>query len=112
MIENNPRAEMCVWTYWVRPESEDEFKSLIEANWPTLKRLGFVNDDPHIVLRSSAEPPVYVEVFEWAPEGMGKAHEDPEVMAIWQAMSPLVEDRQDEKLIPGMTFPFFQRVTV
>lgn len=111
VIENNTEAEMCVWTYWVRPECEDDFRSLLKTNWPTLHRLGFVSEDPHMVLRSSEEPPVYVEIMEWAPLGLAGSHQNPEVMAIWQAMEPLVEVRQDKQLVPGMTFPFYRSVS-
>lgn len=111
MIENNTEVETCIWTYWVRPECEDEFRSLFAQNWPTMRRLGFVTEDPPTLLRSSEDPPVYVEIFNWTPGSLEPAHRHPEVLKVWEAMGPLVEDREDVKLIPGMTFPFYRPVS-
>ena len=108
MTDNNLDREVCVWTYWVRPDREDEFRTLLARNWPTLHRLGFVTDDPPLVLRSSEDPPVYVEIMTWEAEGMRPAHDHPDVIPIWEGFKPLVEERQDNRNVPGMTFPFFR----
>jgi hypothetical protein len=110
MTDNNTDRETCIWTYWVRPEAEDEFRPLLASHWPTLNRLGFVTDDPPLVFRSSQEPPVYVEIMTWEAGGMRPAHEHPDVIEIWEASKRLVEDRAESRNVPGMSFPFYRRV--
>lgn len=110
MTENNTAAEACIWTYWVRPEAEDAFVKLLRKNWPTLRRLGFVSDEPPLVFRSSDDPPVYVQIMTWEPEGMRPAHNHPDVIPIWEGMKRLVEERAEAHNVPGMAFPFFHRV--
>lgn len=110
MTDNNAENELCVWTYWVQPNREEEFEELLSHHWPTLRRLGFVTDDPPMVLRSVDNPPVYVEIFTWATEGMRPAHNHPDVIPIWEGLKSLVEDRDEARNVPGMTFPFYRRI--
>lgn len=110
MTENNYERETCIWTYWVRPEAEAAFQDLMFRHWPTLNRLGFVTDDAPILLRSTEDPPVYVEIMTWESEGMRPAHDHPDVISIWEAFKPLVEDRTEDRNVVGMTFPFFRHV--
>jgi len=99
-----------VWTYWVRPEAESEFVTLLNRHWPTLNRLGFVTDDRPVVYRSAEDPPVYVEIMTWEAAGMSPAHEHPDVIPIWERMKSLVEEREERNNVPGMSFPFYRRV--
>jgi hypothetical protein len=47
--------------------------------------------------------PVFYELFEWSdPEGPRRAHELPEVMAVWEPMGALCEARGGR---PPMEFP-------
>lgn len=112
MTENNAAREVCIWTYWVRPEAEEGFKALLARHWPTLRELGFVTDDSHMVFRSSDDPPVYVEIMTFEAGGMRPAHEHPDVIPIWEAMKPLVEDRAEDRTVPGMSFPFYRLAEV
>lgn len=99
-----------MWTYWVRPECEQEFRELLARNWSTLHQLGFVIDERPYVLRSADDPPVYVEVMSWQAGGMRPAHEHPDVIPIWEALKQLVQERQEDRNVPGMSFPFYRRV--
>jgi len=110
MTYNNEDRELCIWTYQVRPEAEQEFVGLLARNWPTLHDLGFVTDDPPTRLRSSQDPPVYVEIMTWEAAGMRPAHDHPDVIPIWEKMKALVEERAEDRNVPGMSFPFYQRV--
>jgi hypothetical protein len=110
MTNNHDEREICVWTYSVRPEVEEEFRALLATHWPTLRRLEFVTDEPPIVLRSGDEPPVYVEIVTWEAGGMRPAHEHPDVIPIWERFKALVEERQENHPVPGMSFPFYRRV--
>ncbi len=110
MTNNNVQRETCVWTYQVRPEAEEEFAALLAAHWPMLRRLELVTDEPPVVLRSSADPPVYVEIMTWEVGGMRPAHEHPDVIPIWERMKALVEEREEQRNVPGMSFPFYRRL--
>ncbi|NUR63550.1 MAG: hypothetical protein HOV87_33550 [Catenulispora sp.] len=110
MTNNNEQREICVWTYQVRPDAEEEFKALLAGHWPVLRRLEFVTDEPPVVLRSSSEPPVYVEIMTWEAGGMRPAHEHPDVIPIWERMKTLVEEREEHHNVPGMSFPFYHRL--
>jgi hypothetical protein len=110
MTDNNSGRETCIWTYWVQPEAEEEFRPLLARHWPTLNRLGFVTDDPALLFRSSDEPPGYVEIMTWEAGGMRPAHEHPDVIEIWETSKRLVEDRAESRAVPGMSFPFYRRV--
>jgi hypothetical protein len=77
----------------VRPEAEDDFARLLSGHWTMLHELGFVTGDRSLLLRSTAEPPTFVEIFTWVEGGFQMAHEHPDVLAIWERMDPLLEER-------------------
>lgn len=101
-----------MWTYWVQPDREADFRRLLSGHWPTLHRLGFVLDEEPTILRSVDDPPIYIEIFTWAPEGMRPAHNHPDVIPVWEGLKALVEDRNEDRNVPGMTFPFYRRITL
>jgi hypothetical protein len=94
---------MC--TYRVREGKEDAFIELLKKHWPTLNRLGLVTEERPQFFRGldQANKPYFVEIFSWkdaqAPE---TAHHTPEVMAVWEPMGALVEERAGR---PSMEFP-------
>jgi hypothetical protein len=90
-------------TYRVRPDAEDEFIALLRRHWGTLHDLGFVTDEQSQVLRDVDEP-TYVEIFTWVEGGFGRAHEHPDVLAIWEPMEPLLEERGGR---PKWEFPHY-----
>lgn len=99
--------ETVICTYRVRPDSEDRFIDLLSRHWRTLHELGFVTDEQSLVFRSLDDGPTYVEIFSWVEGGFGQAHEHPDVLAIWEPMEPLLEDRDGR---PRWEFPHFERV--
>ena len=96
--------ETVICTYRVRREAEEEFRQLLRGHWVTLHDLGFVTDNEPLVLRQLDEP-TYVEIFTWVEGGFGRAHEHPEVLAIWEPMDPLLEDRDGR---PKWEFPHYR----
>ena len=110
MTNNNPTRQTCVWTFQVRPDSEDQFVELLKRHWPTLHDLGLVTDEPPMVLRSAEGPLTYVEIFTWETGGMRPAHDHPDVIDIWEPMKKYVEERTETHNVPGMSFPLFHRV--
>jgi hypothetical protein len=85
-------SETVVCTYRVLVEREPQFVELLRRHWVTLHDLGFVTDEQSLVLRQLEEP-TYVEIFTWVDGGFDRAHEHPDVLAIWEPMEPLLEDR-------------------
>jgi hypothetical protein len=98
--------ETVICTYRVRADAEDEFRALLDRHWTTLHGLGFVADEESFVLRSLDEP-TYVEIFTWAERGYHHAREHPDVLAIWGAMDPLLEERGGHE---KWEFPHYRRV--
>ncbi len=99
--------ETVICTYRVRPDAEERFVELLGRHWDTLHELGFVTDTESLVFRELDSPPTYVEIFTWVEGGFGRAHEHPDVLAIWEPMDPLLEDRDGR---PKWEFPHYERV--
>lgn len=78
-------------------------------HWHTLHDLGFVTDEEALVFRQLDSPPTYVEIFTWVAGGFERAHNHPDVVAIWEPMDPLLEER-DGRL--KWEFPHFERVSI
>lgn len=95
--------ETVVCTYRVKADSEAEFRGLLRRHWSTLRELGFVTDTQPLTLRQ-VDQPTYLEVFTWVEGGFDQAHEHPDVLTIWEAMDPLLEDRDGQ---PKWEFPHY-----
>ena len=96
--------------YRVAPGNEAEFETLLANHWPTLQRLGLVEDTPSISYKGTEQDngqPIYFEIFDWRDGAVDRAHEHPEVMAIWEPMDQLCESRGSK---PNMEFPHVDRV--
>ena len=98
---------MC--TYRVRARDEERFRSLLAGHWRALHRLGFVTDAAATVYRSVEDPPTYIEIFTWLDGGFAQAHEHPDVLGIWEALDPLLEERDGQ---PKWDFPHFDEVSL
>jgi hypothetical protein len=98
--------ETVVCTYRARPDEESEFRALLSRHWATLRGLGFVTEAEPVTLRQIEEP-TYLETFTWVEGGFDQAHEHPDVLAIWELMDPLLEDRDGQ---PKWEFPHSQPV--
>jgi len=99
--------ETVICTYRVRADAEDAFAELLRRHRQTLRGLGFVTGEESLVFRGTEGGITYVEIFTWVEGGFGLAHEHPDVLAIWEAMDPLLEDRDGQ---PKWEFPHYQPV--
>jgi quinol monooxygenase YgiN len=88
-----PVRMLC--TYRPKKGKEKELLSLVKNNWTTLKRAGLVTKDRAVVYRATDKKSAriyFVESFSWRDqEASDAAHRTPEVMAVWDAMGPLLE---------------------
>jgi hypothetical protein len=101
--------ETVICTYRVRPDEERRFLDLLGRHWRTLHELGFVTDEESVVFRGLDGGLTYVEIFNWVEGGFAQAHEHPDVLAIWEPMEPLLEERDGR---PRWEFPHFERVSL
>jgi hypothetical protein len=101
-------TEVVICTYRVKAGQEAAFEKLLERHWPTLRGLGLVTNEAPQHFRGFEESgePFFVEIFTWASgDAAEKAHEHPDVMAVWEAMGALTESRAGR---PSMEFPHVQ----
>ena len=86
----------------VKAGHEAEYAQLSEKAWVLYKRLGFVRDKPHVVLRGSDEKgrSYFVEIFTWKSPDIPD-HAPAEVKAIWQQLEAVCEVRDGR---PGIDF--------
>ena len=93
MPTTDPVRVLC--TYRPKRGKEKELLSLVKNNWTTLKRAGLVTKDRAVVYRATDKKSAriyFVESFSWRDqEASDAAHRTPEVMAVWDAMGPLLE---------------------
>jgi hypothetical protein len=101
--------ETVICTYRVRADAEERFLELLGRHWRTLRGLGFVTGEPSLVFRSLEGGLTYVEIFTWVEGGFERAHEHPDVLAIWEPMDPLLEARDGR---PKWEFPHFEPVAL
>jgi len=101
------QPETVICTFRVQPGQETAFEGLLARHWPTLRKLGLVTEKPTQLFKGSEEGgSFYVEIFEWrSAQSAGLAHDQPEVMAIWEPMGGLCEPRGGK---PAMSFPHVQ----
>jgi len=110
MAEERPETVIC--HYRVKGGCEEDFLALLQRHRPTLRRLGTVTDEPSRVYRGRDEQgrPTFWEIFDWrSAAAFEKAHQHPEVLAIWEPMDALCEPRDGR---PNMEFPHVERVAL
>jgi len=103
-----PKPETVICLYRVKPGNERKFARLLERHWPTLRALGLVTRTRARHFRGAEHDgaPLFVEIFEWVSGAASeRAHEHPEVAAIWEPMDVLCEARGGK---PNMEFPHVQ----
>ena len=74
---------------------EEELLTLIKRHWPALHRAGLATFERALVYRASDRHTgreFFVEIFSWRDQAaIDSAHQLPEVMAIWEPMSAIIE---------------------
>jgi hypothetical protein len=103
-------TSLCI--YRVKRGSEGAFEKLLAKHWPTLRRAGLGADEPSTCYRGAEgeNQPIFVELLHWKDEhGAERAHELPEVMAVWEPMGKLCEARGGR---PAMEFPLVEPLEI
>jgi hypothetical protein len=110
MANDEAHDETVICTYRVRADQDARFTELLAQHWRLLRELELVMDSESLLFRSLDEgAPTYVEIFTWVAGGFARAHEHPDVLTIWEAMDPLLEERNGQ---PRWQFPHFERVSL
>ena len=108
----NENTNIC--TYRVKAGARNEFVELLRRHWPALHDSGLATDTPAMVFEAvvggdntqNESGTTFVEIFSWSSADAPRiAHETPAVLAIWEPMGGLVEDRDGR---PGMEFPNYR----
>jgi hypothetical protein len=94
-----------ICTYRVKAGKEKEFIALLGQHWPTLNKLDLVSKKPSQIFQGKDKSggTFFVEVFTWKDaESVSIAHDHPAVLALWEPMGKLCEERIGQ---PAMEFP-------
>jgi quinol monooxygenase YgiN len=106
----NPQIAFAL--YRPRRGKDAALRKLIARHVPTLRRLELITD--RVPIRARAGNGTYLEIFEWRSEAMvNKAHQHPEVAAIWEAMEEIADMPALDSLPEAKgTFPHFEPVNI
>jgi len=74
-------GEMVIAAYRPKPGCEADLLALTAEHIPFLRSLGLVTDRPALAMR--AKDGTILEVFEWRDCAIARAHEMPEIHALW-----------------------------
>lgn len=106
MAGSGPNTAIC--TYRIKKGKEAAFLRLLSRHWPTLRRLGLVTAEKPLTYRGRDEGKgtVILDIFTWkSAKAVDIAHRHPEVMALWERMDPLTEERMGR---PKWEFPHYE----
>jgi hypothetical protein len=96
-MSNTTPHKVNVVVYNVKEGKDPEFLELLKLHWPALDAAGLVIGEPARIwkgknIRSSSAGSAWVEMFSWKDAKSPEiAHQMPEVMRIWEPMTPLLE---------------------
>ena len=74
-------GDMVIVAYRPKPGKAEALLKLTMDHVARLRRLGLATDRPALAMTS--RDGVVVEVFEWADGAIARAHENPDVLAMW-----------------------------
>ena len=74
-------GDMVIVAYRPKPGGADALLALTKTHVPRLRALGLATDRPTLAM--SNRDGVVIEVFEWAEGAIARAHDHPDVMAMW-----------------------------
>jgi hypothetical protein len=107
MIETIAHTVIC--QYRPRVGKVEELLELVRHHRATYMGLGLATQRPEEVYVGEDQDgagPLVIAIFQWldaeAPE---RAHQHPEIAALWERIATLVEDRP---MGPGLAFPHFE----
>ena len=82
-------------TYRAKRGHEDALLALVKRHWPVIAQLGLATATPAKIWKTTDRQGrvSFVEMFEWRDaKASDIAHQTPEVMAVWEPMSNVMEN--------------------
>lgn len=80
---------LVIVAYKPKPGKEAELEQLTREHVPLLRSEGLATERPVVAAR--AADGTIVEVFEWAPGGVERAHSNPIVLKLWERYAAACE---------------------
>jgi hypothetical protein len=74
-------GDMVIVGYRPKPGCDAALLDLVRTHVAELRTLGLATDRPALAMK--AKDGTIVEVFEWCTGAIAKAHENPDVLAMW-----------------------------
>jgi hypothetical protein len=108
-MQNSPGQTIVIVAYRSKPGKEDDMLELTREHVPLLRAEGLATDHP--VTACQATDGTVVEVFEWVPGGVERAHTNPVVRKLWERYAascdivPMVSLPEASKMFASFT-PF------
>jgi hypothetical protein len=88
-MENQPDCTVVIVAYKPKPGKEADLLQLTREHVPLLRAEGLATDRP--VTACQAKDGTVVEVFEWAPGAIERAHSNPVVLKLWERYAAACE---------------------
>lgn len=88
-MTSDPDATLVIVAYRPRPGKADALLQLIREHVPILRAGGLASGRPFIAARASDG--TVVEVFEWLPGAIARAHANSTVLALWETFADVCE---------------------
>jgi len=89
-------------TYRPKPGKEKELLALVMKHGPALESTGLISGGMPVVYKAHnirTNQDYFIEIFSWRDENAaGLAHQTPEVMAVWEPMTPLLESLEISRI--------------
>ena len=81
-MQSGPGQTLVIVAYRPKPGKDAELLELTREHVPLLRREGLATDRPVVAAR--ALDGTIVEVFEWVPGAVERAHSNPVVLKLWE----------------------------
>lgn len=82
-------------TYHPKKGKEEELLALVKKHGPALKATGLLAGEEPVVYQATNKRTgerYFIETFSWRDDQASNiAHQTPEVMAVWEPMTPILE---------------------
>jgi hypothetical protein len=88
-MQADPSCTIVIVAYKPKPGKEADLLQLTREHVPLLRAEGLATDHP--VTACQAKDGTVVEVFEWAPGGVERAHSNPVVLKLWERYAAACE---------------------
>ncbi|MEP9359128.1 hypothetical protein [Sphingomonas sp. KR3-1] len=75
-------GDMVIVAYRPKPGKAAALETLARDHVPFLRRLGLATDRPALIMRG--KDGTIIEAFEWKEGAVATAHENPEILAMWE----------------------------